>query len=411
MVKEIKEEKKTMLNEILIPVIIIIISVIFFNIIGSKFKYEKKDEGIKYYKAKILEAKTEKANAEIDLSNIPEEYREKALKMLDKDVENFKALILDEELKGKEVLGTKEIDGSYFSNFPKLKKGDNIIIVKSAIEGDNKFHFVSYNYFTKLIVVVLVFILSVILTAGVKGFKTISLLFLIGYAILKVYVPSIISGYNVYLVTLMLASFSIIVGMIIINGFNIKTYAAIVGNLIGIIIAGGLAAIVNKQFNITGASSEESMLLMRIDGFKFDLKGLAWSAMLIGALGAIMDTALSIASSIKEISKTNNTTSFKELFKSGMEVGKDAISTMISTLLLAYISGTLIQTILMNIYTKPLKFLLNSEFIVEEVIKAVIGAIGILITVPATAALASVFEVIENRKKIKKKTNIYNIDN
>lgn len=187
--------------------------------------------------------------------------------------------------------------------------------------------------------------------------------------------------------------------MIIINGLNKKTYAAILGNITGLILAGILANACNKIFNITGLSSEESMMLIRASENKFDLKGITWAAILIGALGAIMDTALSIASSIREISKTTKETNFVTLFKSGMEVGKDAISTMISTLLLAYISGTLIQSLLMSIYIKPTIFLVNSEFILEEVLKSIIGALGILITVPATAALAAMFEVFENRKE------------
>lgn len=385
------EEKKEY-SSIITAIILIIISIIFFNIISSKLNYEKTEENIKYYKAKVLETKTKKVKTQIPLDNMNGDQKEI-------EVEEFKALIKDEDLKGKEVEGQKEPTEFKGVKDDKLKKGDKIIIVKSAIDGDESFHYVSKNYSAKLAVLIIMFVLGVILIAKTKGFKTISLLFLIGYAIFKTYIPAIICGYNIYLTTILLAFYSITIGIIIINGLNKKSYSAILGNLVGISLAGVLGIITNNIFNMTGITSEESMLLIRTENHTFDLRGIAWAGILIGALGAIMDTGLSISSSIREISKTTKTTDFKELFKSGMEVGKDAISTMISTLLLAYISGTLIQTLLMNIYVKPMKFLLNSEFILEEVIKAAIGAIGILITVPVTAAFASLFEVMENKKE------------
>lgn len=297
------EEKKEY-SSIITAIILIIISIIFFNIISSKLNYEKTEENIKYYKAKVLETKTKKVKTQIPLDNMNGDQKEI-------EVEEFKALIKDEDLKGKEVEGQKEPTEFKGVKDDKLKKGDKIIIVKSAIDGDESFHYVSKNYSAKLAVLIIMFVLGVILIAKTKGFKTISLLFLIGYAIFKTYIPAIICGYNIYLTTILLAFYSITIGIIIINGLNKKSYSAILGNLVGISLAGVLGIITNNIFNMTGITSEESMLLIRTENHTFDLRGIAWAGILIGALGAIMDTGLSISSSIREISKTTKTTDFK----------------------------------------------------------------------------------------------------
>lgn len=401
------------IKKILVPIVLVIISVIFFNILNKKFNYEKKNEDQTYYKAKVksVRNKTDEIKVTEDALNVLSPEEQEMYKNLPKnEYQEFEAEILkvyenNQEKKedtkaGDTVTGRREYVDKKIDKSKDIKEKDTIIIVKSAVLGqDNTYHFVSFDFSKQLIILIVIFIILVLLIARLKGLNTIILLFLIGYALLKAYIPSILSGHNIYVSTMLLGIYSVVIGMIIINGLNKKTYAAILGNITGLILAGVLANACNNIFNITGLSSEESMMLIRVSENKFDLKGITWAGILIGALGAIMDTALSIASSIREISKTTKETNFVTLFKSGMEVGKDAISTMISTLLLAYISGTLIQSLLMSIYIKPTIFLVNSEFILEEILKSIIGALGILITVPATAALASMFEVFENRKE------------
>lgn len=401
------------IKKILVPIVLVIISVIFFNILNKKFNYEKKNEDQTYYKAKVksVRNKTDEINMPKDALNVLSPEEQEMYKNLPKnEYQEFEAEILKvyennqekkEDAKAGDIItGRREYVDKKIDKSKDIKEKDTIIIVKSAVLGqDNTYHFVSFDFSKQLVILIVIFVTLVLLIARLKGLNTIILLFLIGYALLKAYIPSILSGHNIYVSTMLLGIYSVVIGMIIINGLNKKTYAAILGNITGLILAGILANACNKIFNITGLSSEESMMLIRASENKFDLKGITWAAILIGALGAIMDTALSIASSIREISKTTKETNFVTLFKSGMEVGKDAISTMISTLLLAYISGTLIQSLLMSIYIKPTIFLVNSEFILEEILKSIIGALGILITVPATAALAAMFEVFENRKE------------
>lgn len=401
------------IKKILLPIVLVIISVIFFNIINKKFNYEKKNEEQTYYKAKVKSVKNKTDEIKIPedaMQAISPEEQEMYKNLPKNEYQEFEAEIIkvyENKQDGKEnvkagdvVTGRREFVDKKLDKSKDIKEKDNIIIVKSAVLGqDNTYHFVSFDFSKQLTTLIVIFVILVLLIARLKGLNTIILLFLIGYALLKAYIPSILSGHNIYVSTMLLGIYSVVIGMIIINGLNKKTYAAILGNITGLILAGILANTCNKIFNITGLSSEESMMLIRVSENKFDLRGIIWAGILIGALGAIMDTALSIASSIREISKTTKETNFMTLFKSGMEVGKDAISTMISTLLLAYISGTLIQSLLMSIYIKPAIFLVNSEFILEEILKSIIGALGILITVPATAALAAMFEVIENGKE------------
>lgn len=121
------------------------------------------------------------------------------------------------------------------------------------------------------------------------------------------------------------------------------------------------------------------------------IKGLTFSAILIASLGAIMDVAMSIASSIFELEKANPRSTINELFKSGMNIGKDIMGTMSNTLILAFAGSSLNMILFIIAYGMPYRQIVNLDFLVEEIIQGVSGSIGIILTVPITALISSNF--------------------
>ena len=120
-----------------------------------------------------------------------------------------------------------------------------------------------------------------------------------------------------------------------------------------------------------------------------DLKAIIFSAIIIGAIGAIMDVSVSIASSLKELQDQVEHVSFGMLLKSGITIGKDMMGTMANTLILAYIGSSLSVTLLLVAYSNSLLTLFNREMIVVEILNALVGSFGILLTIPLTCFTAT----------------------
>ena len=134
-------------------------------------------------------------------------------------------------------------------------------------------------------------------------------------------------------------------------------------------------------------------------GTPIDLKAIIFAAILIGALGAIMDVSMSISSSLWEVKEKSGATSFNTLFRSGMNIGRDVMGTMANTLILAYIGSSLSIVLLLSAYSTSLIYLLNREMIVVEILQALVGSFGILFAMPLTSFICAIIYK-ENSERI-----------
>ncbi len=320
-------------------------------------------------------------------------------------VVKFKAKIQSGDKKGKIVVATQQIDYMYAYQAKEIEVGKNVILVDLGSDG---IQFAEYNRSDYLIALCIFFFAIIILIGKGKGVSTIISLLLTIAVIFLVYIPSILKGYNIYISTLIISIFIIISSLIIINGINKKTLCAILGNIGGIIISAILAFIMNDLLQITGVVEEDYVYLMHLDSITINLRAIVWAGIVIGSLGAVMDVAMSIASSMNELSENMRNKSFINLLKSGMNIGKDAIGTMTNTLILAYIGSALATVLLLVAYNKDLLYLFNLEMIVVEVEQAIVGSMGILFAVPSTAIISSyvynkkskmnIFKKVENKE-------------
>lgn len=173
-------------------------------------------------------------------------------------------------------------------------------------------------------------------------------------------------------------------------GKNRKTLSAIIGTSIGLLIAGVLSAIVTYQINLKGLGDEEmQMLIYMTKNINFSFSGLFLSGILLGALGAVMDVSISIVSAICEIINVNPNMSIMELFKSGMNVGKDIMGSMANTLILAYAGSSMYTLLLTSSYGMSFTSIMNQDVMASEILKALAGSIGIVLTIPVTALAAA----------------------
>src|SRR5690606_1056427 len=220
-----------------------------------------------------------------------------------------------------------------------------------------------------------------------------------GLIILTVILPIILKGFNPIVVTVGLSS--VLTGLLIlfITGPTRKTAAAIMGTVGGLLAAGLLAYAAGKASSLTGLSSGEAQILQFMSS-SLDFQGLLFSGIIIGALGAILDVGISIASAMEQIKAADPDTDFLTLFTRGILVGRDMIATMSNTLILAYVGSSLPLLLLFQVSSTSWKEVFNLDMVASEVVRAMAGSIGLTLAIPITA-LVSAFLFVHAEHKSK----------
>lgn len=362
------------MKKIVLVFITLIICLSFFVPVASAAS-----EGNIVY-AKIIEQETEKVYVE-ELKS-------------DFIVQNLKIEVYSEgNFKGRKYNIKNEFKDGDYNEYFIYHVGDKIKVElflseEGYVLQSEIYNVVRYQY---LIWVLGLFIVLLLLIGRLKGLKTIITLTITTILVIFIMLPLIKKGYPPLPIAIVVCTLTTAITFVIMSGFNRKAICAITGTLTGLIGAAIVAGIVTNLASMTGVSSEDSGYLMyNREGIVYNLKGLLLTGILIGCLGAVMDVAMSVSSALFEVNRTSNAKlSAKELFKSGMNVGCDVIGTMSNTLILAYTGGALTFILVLMSYGIPFTDMLNHDFIMAEILRAMAGSIGMLITVPGTALICS----------------------
>ena len=244
------------------------------------------------------------------------------------------------------------------------------------------------------------FFAALILLGRGQGLKSALGLVFTCVLIVTVLIPALFAGFPPVPVSIGLVSIMTIVSFILISGFTRKTYTAIAGTVSGITIAGIISAIVSYSAQLSGVNMEGGEQLLNLaPDYNLKLDGLLFTSILIASLGAVMDVSMSIASSMQEMLAVNPRLSKKELFRSGLTVGKDITGTMSNTLILAFAGSSLPLVMMIWGYGMSFTQFINIPRIVIEVMHGISGSIGIIAAVPCTALAALFVLRLPARKK------------
>lgn len=273
-----------------------------------------------------------------------------------------------------------------------VEKGTMVVVTIGLDEGEFLVHIEDYYRQNYIYYVFILFCACVLIFGKIKGIKTLISLFATMALVFKFMIPYILNGGSPILSATLVCSISTIITMLLISGFGYKSLSAILGTIGGVIIAGGLAFFIGSQIKLTGLSSEESMILVYLkEGLVFDFKELLFAGILLGALGAVMDVSMSVASTIEEVKRIKDDITMKELFKSGINVGRDIMGTMSNTLILAYTGSSLSLLLIFSELETSMTKIMNMDLIATEIIRSLTGSIGLIMTIPITAFLAAYF--------------------
>lgn len=258
------------------------------------------------------------------------------------------------------------------------------VIVSLSIEGDNYVASVySYNRGPIIYIFVGLFMLILWAIGGKRGFKSAIGLIFNFICIVFLFIPMLYKGYSPFLSAVIVGILITIVTMYLIAGFSVKTISSILGTILGVILAGGAATLFGYFAKISGYNvAEVEELVFLSTKTNLSVGGILFAGILIASLGAVMDVSISIASTINEIYEKNDKLSSKELFISGINVGRDMMGTMANTLILAFTGGAINTLILIYAYSMKYNQIINMYSIGIEIMQGISGSIGVVLTVP-----------------------------
>lgn len=273
-----------------------------------------------------------------------------------------------------------------------VKVGDPVVLYYESDDiGREKYYISDIDKRSQLGIITLGFVLLTVLVARKNGIKALLALGLSILFIFKVFVPSILLGYSPILFAVITGIFSTFVTIYLMTGFQKKGLVAVVGTLGGVVCAGIVSYIAVHTMRLSGYETADS-LSFAASLKMVKLRELISAGVIIGSMGAVMDVAMSIASAMHEIQEQNPEIPRKDLFRSALKMGNDIIGTMVNTLILAYVGGSLLLIVMLYIQRAefPMIRLLNFENIATEILRSLCGSIGILISVPVTAYIGAI---------------------
>ena len=299
--------------------------------------------------------------------------------------------IISGKFKGEQTEGVNMLNGSLEQD-KMFYPGDTAQVVVSY-DGDEilMVTMIDHNRIPMELVMGAIFIIFLILFAGRTGIRAVLSFLLTILAFWKILVPSYLKGYNPIWMGLI---FTLILSLLIIAlvyGFDRRCASAVSGTFLGVLVTCVMGAVFTDLFKIHGAvmSSSESLLYA---GYQdLNLTRIFMASIFIGASGAIMDLSVDITSAVYEVVEKRPDIGWKEAVKSGMNVGRAAMGTMTTTLLLAYSGGYIALLMVFMAQGTPLINILNYKHVAAEMIHTVIGSFGLVTVAPFTALCAGVF--------------------
>ncbi len=318
----------------------------------------------------------------------------------------FTAQVISGSMKGETLTGHQTISDYASVKKKQVEEGDKIILIKSSYSLDDtslsssgsSWEFAEYVRSDAMIALGLLFVGSVLFFGRGKGINTIISLALTCLAVILVHIPAVLAGKNIYLWTAITCIYMIVMTLTLVNGYNKKTLAAILGCTGGVGVSALLCLIMQKIIFLTGFVDEQEVFLLQLNPQDpVDLVAIVYSAILIGAVGAIMDVSVDISSSLAELSRKLGKVPFGDMFASGVRIGRDIMGTMANTLVLAYIGSSLSTVLLLSAYNTSMLYLFNMENIVIEMLQSLVGSLGILFCIPLTAAISSFIYNLEKK--------------
>ena len=275
-----------------------------------------------------------------------------------------------------------------------LDVGDKIMLTISITpDGEVSGYFTDFYRKDSLLLLFGIFVLASVAISGWKGVRSLLGIILSLAVIVLIILPGIQEGKDPLTISIFGAFLFVSFSLYLIYGWNVKTHAAVLGSFIALSITGLLAFSFVNNARLTGYGDENMFYISQLTQNTLNVRSLLLAGVLIGTLGVLDDLVISQASAVFELFQNNPEQHFGELYKSAMHIGQDHIAATVNTLVLAYAGAALPMLLLFSFRNIDFGMALNLEYIAEEVVRTMVGSLGLFAAVPVTTALAALIAI------------------
>ena len=316
---------------------------------------------------------------QIDLGGTIQRYQVARVEILEGD---YQGIVMEMDYGRRQVL----------SSTIYLEVGDNVLVTIGARpDGVLTVYFADFMRVNYLLWLTAIFAVTILLISRWKGLRSLismalSLTIIIGYII-----PHILAGEDPLRVSISGSVILLAVTLYLTYGWNLKTHAAVRSMIIVLLITGVLAGAFVVVTRLTGSGDENALFLLQMLNTQINLRGLLLGGMIIGALGVLDDLVTTQASAVFELHHANPSLGFPQLFRFAMRIGQDHVAATVNTLVLAYAGASLPMLLMFSLGRGDYGTLVNFEFVAEEIVRTLVGSLGLIAAVPLTTAIAILF--------------------
>ncbi|HND47322.1 MAG TPA: YibE/F family protein [Anaerolineales bacterium] len=273
-----------------------------------------------------------------------------------------------------------------------LRPGDQIIVTISKTP-DNvvNAYFVDYVRTTPILWLTLIFAIAIVLISQWKGIRAMLSMAFSLYIIIGYIIPRILNGDDPLTVSIIGSAILLGVSLYLTYGWTLKTHAAVISMVFVLLITGALAGLFVVFAKLNGSGDENVMFLMQLSETPISLRGLFLGGLIIGALGVLDDLVTTQAAAVFELHHANPNLGFRGLYGSAMRIGQDHVAATVNTLVLAYAGASLPMLLMFSLGHGDYGYIVNFSFVAEEIVRTLVGSLGLIAAVPLTTVIAIFF--------------------
>lgn len=312
--------------------------------------------------------------------------------------QNCTVELLGGKFKGQQVEAFNLLNGSLESDKIFMIGDKALVVINYQDDQILSVNLIDHYRIDKVAILAVAFIVFLILVAGRTGVSSIMAFTTTVLLIWKVLVPAYLKGYNPIFFGLLITVLLVVITISLVYGFNGKTLSAVLGSSLGIIVTCLLGMIFTSAFKIHGAIMPNSESLLYSGYQNLSLTQIFMASIFIGSSGAIMDLAVDITSAVNEVIGKKPDISWQEACKSGMNVGRTAMGTMTTTLLLAYSGGYIALLMVFMAQGTPIYNIVNYKYVSAEIIETIVGCFGLVTVAPFTALTSGILLTYKKKK-------------
>ena len=314
---------------------------------------------------------------EIDLGGTLQRYQIARVEILEGD---YAGILMEIDYGKRQVLS-----GNTY-----LNPGDKILVTMgSNAENVLTAYFVDFVRATPLLWLLAAFVAAILLISSWKGLRSLLSMGFSLYVIIAYIIPHILAGEDPVRVSIIGSAILLGVTLYLTYGWNLKTHSAVLGMMLVLVITGTLAYFFVVFTRLTGAGDENALFLIQMLDSRINLRGLLLGGMIIGALGVLDDLVTTQASAVFELHGANPGLGFRGLYNAAMRIGQDHVAATVNTLVLAYAGASLPMLLMFSLGRGDYSYLVNFSFVAEEIVRTLVGSLGLVAAVPFTTVISA----------------------